>query len=66
MTVSKKAWYTSCTCTGAEAARRRLDNAGIKIRDFDEMLQERRRRRAAGKDAGPRGRHSEAGPDHQR
>jgi len=50
-TISKKAWYTSCTCTGAEVARQRLDDAGIKVRDFDEVMEEKRRRRSAGREA---------------
>jgi hypothetical protein len=50
-TVSREAWQTSCTCPGADVARQRLDNAGIKVRDFDQMLEEKRRHRRAGKDA---------------
>jgi hypothetical protein len=46
-----KAWYTSCTCPGAEVARQRLDDAGIKVRDFAEMREERQRRSRAGKEA---------------
>ena len=42
-TVSREAWQTSCTCPGADVARQRLDNAGIKVRDFDQMLEEKRR-----------------------
>jgi hypothetical protein len=51
LTVSKKAWYTSCTCPGAEVARQRLDDAGIEVRDFDEVMEEKRRRRIAGREA---------------
>lgn len=38
-----KAWYTSCTCPGADGERQRLDNAGIKVRDFAELREERKR-----------------------
>lgn len=51
LSVSMKAWYTSCTCPGAEVARQRLDDAGIKVRDFDELWEERRRLRSAGREA---------------
>lgn len=51
LTVSQKTWYTSCTCPGAEVARQRLDDAGRTVRDFDEMQEERQRRRSAGKEA---------------
>jgi hypothetical protein len=50
-TTSRKAWYTSCACAGAEVVRRRLDNAGIKVRDFDEVMEEKRRRRNARREA---------------
>ena len=46
-----KTWYASCTCPGAAAARQRLDNSGTKVRDFDEMLEERKRTRSAGREA---------------
>jgi len=51
LSVPMKAWYTSCTCPGAEVARQRLDDAGIKVRDFAEMREERQRRSRAGKEA---------------
>jgi hypothetical protein len=50
-TISEKAWYTSCTCTGAKATRQRLDDAGIKVRDFAEFHEERQRRHNAGREA---------------
>jgi hypothetical protein len=46
-----KAWYTSCTCPGAEQERRAIDEAGIEIRDFDELREETRRRSLVRKEA---------------
>jgi hypothetical protein len=51
LTVPVKAWYTSCTCPGAEQERRALDEAGIEIRDFGELREETRRRSLARKEA---------------
>jgi hypothetical protein len=45
MTVLFRTWRESCTCPGAEQERRRLDETGADLRDFDERLEERRRRR---------------------
>ena len=45
MTVPFRTWRESCTCPGAEQERRRLDETGADLRDFDERLEERRRRR---------------------
>jgi hypothetical protein len=42
-----KAWYTSCTCPGAEQERQHLDEAGIEVRDFSELREEARRRSKA-------------------
>lgn len=51
LAVPREAWHASCTCLGADAARQRLDNSGIEVRDFDQMLEEKRRHRRAGRDA---------------
>jgi len=44
ITVPFKTWRQSCTCPGAEQERRRLDEAGVELRDMDEIWEERRRR----------------------
>jgi hypothetical protein len=51
MTVPPKAWRESCTCPGAEQARRRLDEAGTEFPDFGEMLQDSQHRSRARKEA---------------
>jgi hypothetical protein len=44
ITVPFKTWRESCTCPGAEPERRRLDEAGVELPDFDELWEDRRRR----------------------
>src|SRR5271154_6667834 len=51
LTVPPKAWRESCTCPGAEAERRRLDEAGLEFRDFAEVRGEARQRSRARKEA---------------
>lgn len=51
MTVPLKAWRESCTCPGAEQERRRAAEAGVDLRDFDEMWEERRSRSRARREA---------------
>jgi hypothetical protein len=51
MTVLFRTWRESCTCPGAEQERRRLDETGADLRDFDERLEERRRRSRASREA---------------
>jgi hypothetical protein len=52
MTVPLKAWRESCTCPGAEQVRRRLAEADVDLRDFEERWEERRNRSRARRDAG--------------
>lgn len=51
MTVPMKAWYTSCTCPGADQERQRLDAAGIEFRDCSDLRDDARRHSQARKDA---------------
>lgn len=51
MTVPLKTWRESCTCPGAEQARRRLDEDGVHLSDFDEMREDAERRSRARKEA---------------
>ena len=51
MTVLFRTWRESCTCPGAEQERRRLDETGADLRDFDERLEERRRRSRSQREA---------------
>jgi hypothetical protein len=63
LAVAMKAWYASCTCAGAEAERQRLDDAGIKVRDFAEYREQRQRRRRAYAEAAEGTRARAAGSD---
>jgi hypothetical protein len=49
MTVLLRSWRESCTCPGAEQARRRLDELGV--RDLDEMWDDARGRSRARREA---------------
>jgi hypothetical protein len=60
-----KAWYASCTCPGAEVERQRLDDAGIKVRDFTEYREERQRRRREYTEAAAATRARAAGSDRE-
>ena len=51
LTVPRKAWYTSCTCPGADDERERLDDAGIEFPDFAELREKAKRRSRAGHEA---------------
>jgi hypothetical protein len=51
MTVLFRTWRELCTCPGAEQERRRLDETGSDLSDFDERLEERRRRSRAYREA---------------
>jgi hypothetical protein len=51
VTVSARTWLESCTCPGAEAERTRLDQAGIKLPDFDEMWAKSRQRHRSRREA---------------
>ena len=51
MTVSMKAWHTSCTCPGAEHERQRFAEDGFEIRDFTEMREDAERLSRARKEA---------------
>jgi len=44
-------WRDRCTCAGADAARRRFDDAGIEFPDMREQIEDRRRRSSARRDA---------------
>jgi hypothetical protein len=65
MTVLFRTWRESCTCPGAEQERRRIDATGADLRDFDERLEERRRRSRAHQEAfeAARARAAGKGPD---
>jgi hypothetical protein len=65
MTVLFRTWRESCTCPGAEQERRRIDATGADLRDFDERLEERRRRSRAHREAfeAARARAAGKGPD---
>jgi hypothetical protein len=43
MRVSAKAWYTSCTCPGADLTRQRMDEAGAEVLDSDELWEKAKR-----------------------
>jgi hypothetical protein len=47
LSVPVKTWYESCTCPGAEQARRSMDEAGIEIPDHDAIRRNGRARKAA-------------------
>jgi hypothetical protein len=64
MTVPFKTWRESCTCPGAEQERRRLDENGADLRDFDERLEDRRRRSRAYREAFEAARARAAGKGH--
>lgn len=51
MTVPLKTWRESCTCPGAEPERRRLDEDGVDLRDFDEIWEDARHSSRARKEA---------------
>lgn len=63
--VPMKAWYSSCTCAGAESERQRLDGAGTKVRDFGEYRAERQRRRREYAEAAEATRARAAGGDRE-
>ena len=50
MTVPVATWYDSCTCPGADQARRSMDDTGVN-RDFGARWEESRNRSRAGKEA---------------
>src|SRR5215467_89561 len=50
-TVSAKAWYSSCTCPGADLTRQRLHEAGAEILDSGELRERVKRDSQARKDA---------------
>src|SRR5258708_31160631 len=51
MPVSAKTWYTSCTCAGAEQARRRMDETGVEFPDSGELWEKARRHNQARSEA---------------
>jgi hypothetical protein len=61
MTVPLKTWHESCTCPGAEEARRRLEQDGADLRGFGEMWEDRRRLTRARREASEAARARAAG-----
>jgi hypothetical protein len=51
LTVSPQVWRESCTCPGADDARRRLDESGAEFPDFSGMWEDRRRQSRARREA---------------
>jgi hypothetical protein len=63
MTVPLSTWHDSCTCPGAEQARRLLDQNGADLRDFGERWDDARSRSRARREAFQAARARAAGKD---
>src|SRR5215475_7432633 len=51
MTVPWKVWWASCTCPGADQARRRMEDAGVEFADPGELWEKAKRDSAARNEA---------------